>query len=122
MDGTQRSVVISTKIYWPNGLALDIPNKRIYFADSKLDFIDFCNYDGSNRHQVIANNHYLLHPHSLAVFEDTIYWTDRQLNRVMQARKYLGTNESVVSHLVSQPLSIQVYHNFLQANHVLMMH
>ena len=108
MDGTHRSVIISTKIYWPNGLALDIPNKRVYFADSKLDFIDFCNYDGTGRQQVIANNHYLLHPHSLAVFEDVVFWTDRQLNRVMQARKLLGTNESVVSHLVSQPLSIQV--------------
>ena len=86
MDGTHRSTIISTKIYWPNGLTLDIPSKRVYFADSKLDFIDFCNYDGTGRQQVIANNHYLLHPHSLAVFEDQVYWTDRQLNRVMRAR------------------------------------
>ena len=84
MDGSNRQVIISTKIYWPNGLALDIPTKRVYFADSKLDFIDFCNYDGSGRQQVIANNHYLLHPHSLSVFEDQIYWTDRQLNRVLK--------------------------------------
>lgn len=84
MDGSNRQVIISTKIYWPNGLALDIPTKRVYFADSKLDFIDFCNYDGTGRQQVIANNHYLLHPHSLSVFEDQIYWTDRQLNRVLK--------------------------------------
>lgn len=53
MDGSHRSTIISTKIYWPNGLTLDLPTKRVYFADSKLDFIDFCNYDGSGRHQVI---------------------------------------------------------------------
>ena len=52
MDGANREVIISTKIYWPNGLALDIPTKRLYFADSKLDFIDFCNYDGTGRQQV----------------------------------------------------------------------
>ena len=63
MDGTHRSTIIDTKIYWPNGLTLDIPNKKVYFADSKLDFIDFCNYDGTGRQQVIANNHHLLHPH-----------------------------------------------------------
>ncbi len=114
MDGSERKTIISTKIYWPNGLALDIPNKRVYFADSKLDFIDFCSYDGSGRQQVIASNHYLLHPHSLAVFEDQVYWTDRQLNRVMQARKFRGKNESVVSHLVSQPLSVHVQHPALQ--------
>jgi len=82
MDGTNRSTVINTKIYWPNGLALDVATKRIFFADSKLDFIDSCFYNGSGRQQVLAGSHYLLHPHSLTLFEDKLYWTDRQLNRV----------------------------------------
>ncbi|XP_023703710.1 low-density lipoprotein receptor-related protein 2 [Cryptotermes secundus] len=114
MDGTNRSVIISTKIYWPNGLTLDIANKRVYFADSKLDFIDFCYYNGSGRQQVLAGSHYLLHPHSLTLFEDTMYWTDRQLNRVLSAHKFRGKNQTVVSHLISQPLSIHVHHPSLQ--------
>lgn len=114
MDGTNRSTIISTKIYWPNGLALDIANRRIYFADSKLDFIDTCLYDGSKRIQVLAGSHYLLHPHSLTLFEDTMYWTDRQLNRVLSAHKFKGSNQMVVSHLISQPLSIHVHHPVLQ--------
>lgn len=114
MDGRDRSAIITTKIYWPNGLALDVAAKRVYFADSKLDFIDLCNYDGSGRQQVLAASHYLLHPHSLSLFEDTLYWTDRQLNRVLSAHKFRGSNQSVVSHLVSQPLSIHVHHPALQ--------
>lgn len=114
MDGTDRSTIISTKIYWPNGLALDIANKRVYFADSKLDFIDTCLYDGTGRVQVLSSSHYLLHPHSLTLFEDTMYWTDRQLNRVVSAHKFRGTNQTVVSHLISQPLSIHVHHPVLQ--------
>lgn len=114
MDGTNRSTIISTKIYWPNGLTLDVANKRVYFADSKLDFIDFCFYNGTGRQQVVAGSHYLLHPHSLTVFEDTIYWTDRQLNRVLSAHKFKGKNQTVVSHLISQPLSIHVFHPSLQ--------
>ncbi|XP_074098383.1 low-density lipoprotein receptor-related protein megalin isoform X1 [Cotesia typhae] len=114
MDGKDRSTIISTKIYWPNGLALDIANKRIYFADSKLDFIDTCKYDGSQRIQVLAGSHYLLHPHSLTLFEDTMYWTDRQLNRVLSAHKFYGRNQTVVSHLISHPLSIHVHHPVLQ--------
>ena len=82
LDGSNRTTIITTKIYWPNGLTLDLPNKRVYFADSKLDYIDFCNYDGTGRRQVLASSHYLLHAHSLTLFEDTLYWTDRQLNRV----------------------------------------
>ena len=114
MDGSERKVIVNTKIYWPNGLTIDIPTKRIYFADSKLDYIDFCNYDGTGRQQVLAHNHYLLHPHSLTIFEDTLYWTDRQLNRVLSCHKFRGSNQTVVSHLVSQPLGIHINHPLLQ--------
>lgn len=114
MDGTMRETIINTKIYWPNGLTLDTTTQRIYFADSKLDFIDFCYYNGTGRQQVLASSHYLLHPHSLSLFEDTLYWTDRQLNRVLSAHKFTGVNQTVVSHLISQPLSIHVHHPSLQ--------
>lgn len=114
MDGTNRSTIINTKIYWPNGLTLDTTTQRVYFADSKLDFIDFCYYNGTGRQQVLAGSHYLLHPHSLTLFEDTLYWTDRQLNRVLSAHKFKGNNQTVVSHLISQPLSIHVHHPSLQ--------
>lgn len=117
LDGSKRQTIINTKIYWPNGITLDTPNKRVYFADSKLDYIDFCDYDGKNRHQVLANSHYLLHPHSLTIFEDTIYWTDRQLNRVTSTRKFRGGNQTVVSHLVSHPLGIHANHPVLQPMH-----
>lgn len=45
---------------------------------------------------------------------DTVYWTDRQLNRVLSVHKFSGRNQSVVSHLVSQPLSIHISHPVLQ--------
>lgn len=114
MDGTNRTSILTSKIFWPNGLTLDLPTKRVYFADSKVDYIDYCNYDGTGRRQVLAGSHYLLHPHSLAVFEDTVYWTDRQLNRVLAANKFTGLNQTVFSHLVSQPLSVLLHHPALQ--------
>lgn len=52
LDGKERTIIIKSKIFWPNGLTIDIPTRRIYFADSKLDYIDFCNYDGTGRQQV----------------------------------------------------------------------
>lgn len=56
MDGSERKVLVDTKIYWPNTLALDLSTKRVYFADSKLDFIDFVNYDGTNRQHVLSSD------------------------------------------------------------------
>ena len=57
MDGIGRKVIISENLYWPNGLTLDYPNRRLYFTDARLDFIEFCNYDGSGRTKVFANDH-----------------------------------------------------------------
>lgn len=114
LDGENRIVIVSTKIFWPNGITLDLPSKRVYFADSKLDYIDYVDYNGKNRRQILAGSHYLLHPHSLSLFEDTIYWTDRQLNRVLSCHKFAGSNQTVVNHLISQPLSVSVHHPSLQ--------
>lgn len=57
LDGSERTAIITTKIGWPNGLSIDYPTKRIYFTDARLDYIEFSNYDGTDRHQVIANDH-----------------------------------------------------------------
>lgn len=56
MDGSLRAVIIQEKVFWPNGLAIDYPNRLLYFVDGYLDYIDYCEYDGSNRRQVIASD------------------------------------------------------------------
>ena len=56
MDGKLRAVIINNKLYWPNGLTIDYPNKLLYFADAYLDFIDYCDYNGNNRKQVLASD------------------------------------------------------------------
>lgn len=56
MDGSMRRVLISTKLYWPNGLALDYTTRRVYFADAYLKYIDYCDYEGNGRQQVMASN------------------------------------------------------------------
>lgn len=50
MDGSRRSVIVDTKITWPNGLTLDYVTERIYWADAREDYIEFASLDGSNRH------------------------------------------------------------------------
>lgn len=56
MDGKLRTVIVSHKLYWPNGLTIDYPNNLLYFADAYLDFIDYCDYNGNNRKQVLASD------------------------------------------------------------------
>lgn len=49
MDGTRRSVIIDSEIYWPNGLTLDYGQQKLYWADAKFNFIHRSNLDGSGR-------------------------------------------------------------------------
>ncbi len=56
MDGYNRTTIVDDKVYWPNGLTLDLPTKRLYFIDSHMDYIEFCYYNGTERHQVMAND------------------------------------------------------------------
>ena len=55
-DGSNRTTILSDKLYWPNGLAIDIYTQRLYVMDAKLDFIDSCDYDGSNRIRLLENH------------------------------------------------------------------
>ncbi len=55
MDGTDRQVIVSDKLFVPRGLSLDLPNERVYFGDDRMDFIEFCDYDGNGRQQVIVS-------------------------------------------------------------------
>uniref|UniRef100_A0A183BS53 EGF-like domain-containing protein n=1 Tax=Globodera pallida TaxID=36090 RepID=A0A183BS53_GLOPA len=115
MDGTDRTVLVSTKIYWPNSIALDFTTNRVYFADSKLDYIDFVDYDGKSRTQVIASSKFVQHPHAMSIFEDYIYYSDRRLQRLQLYPKYPnGTNQDYPSHTFSKALGVVTVHPVLQ--------
>uniref|UniRef100_A0A8D1CWI3 Low-density lipoprotein receptor-related protein 2 n=1 Tax=Sus scrofa TaxID=9823 RepID=A0A8D1CWI3_PIG len=109
MDGEMRTVIVQQKIFWPNGLAIDYPTRLLYFADGNLDHIHFCKYDGSNRKQVISSGEGSGHLFAITIFEDSIYWTDRNSQDVRKANKWHGGNESVVLS-ASQPLGIVAVH------------
>jgi len=40
LDGTERHVMANTSLGWPNGLALDYHQRKIYWGDAKTDKIE----------------------------------------------------------------------------------
>ncbi|XP_071103874.1 low-density lipoprotein receptor-related protein 2-like [Haliotis cracherodii] len=114
LDGSNREVIVSTNVYWPNALTLDYPNQQIYFADARMDFIDVCNYDGSERRKVFSNDHFLRHPHAITILEDWIYWTDRAASRVSRCNKFDCSNRTVEAASLNRPLGIVSYHQSRQ--------
>lgn len=54
-DLKTREKLISTDIVWPNGLTLDLIQKKMYWIDAKLDSIEVADFHGGNR-QIIKKN------------------------------------------------------------------
>lgn len=52
-DGTARRNLISQNIYWPVGLTIDYPAKRLYWIDSKLRLVESCNLNGTDRRLIL---------------------------------------------------------------------
>ncbi|KAK7507961.1 hypothetical protein BaRGS_00000926, partial [Batillaria attramentaria] len=109
LDGSGRTVLVTKDLFWPNALTIDYPTKRLYFADARMDFIEFCMYDGSGRVKVFGNDHFLRHPHSLTIYEDWLYWSDRAASRVSRCKKFNCTDRSVVASSIARPLGIAAY-------------
>lgn len=49
MDGTNARPFLRDDIHWPNGLALDNPNSRIYWTDAKKMTLESILLDGTER-------------------------------------------------------------------------
>ena len=108
MDGSQdtRSVIVDYNIYWPNGLAVDYEESRLYWADAKLSYIHSCDYLGGNREVVTEEN--LIHPFSLTFYNDTLYWTDWSTNSIQSYNQVTGAG-NIILEKVQSPMEVRAF-------------
>ncbi|XP_064480867.1 low-density lipoprotein receptor-related protein 6-like isoform X2 [Ornithodoros turicata] len=108
MDGNNdtRKIIVKEDIFWPNGLAVDYDERRIYWADAKLRFISSIKYDGSDRKVVIQGS--LPHPFALTVSGDYLYWTDWQVKAIQSCPKKHGHKRVILSGDLD-PMDIHAY-------------
>ncbi|TRY76952.1 hypothetical protein TCAL_09210 [Tigriopus californicus] len=76
MDGSDQKMLFSRPlVQWPNGLAIDYIANRIYWVDANKDFIASCDLDGRSFKKVLSGPT-LVHPFSISVFKDLMFWND----------------------------------------------
>ncbi|ETN83365.1 Low-density lipoprotein receptor domain class A, partial [Necator americanus] len=115
MDGQHRTVIVKgERVKWPNGLALDYIDKRVYWADAKVKSIFSCDYWGRDIKIILHSHQYLRHPFSIAVFEDRIYYTDWEHDGVITINKFTGGEMRTVMQKVSTPMTVRIYHRLAQ--------
>ena len=121
LDGSDRVELVTEDISWPNGVAVDQVLNQVYWSDAKLDRLEAINLDGSGRRIVLDGMH-LLHPFSLAIFEDTLYWSDWEGGLedgsgsvLTSCNKFTGKNKKTI---LKEPgldiMGITIYHPLLK--------
>lgn len=108
MDGREgsRKVLISSNIFWPNGLTLDYDDNRMFWTDARLCYIHSADLDGSNRRTLVESS--LPHPFAITVFGDAIYWTDWHLKAIFTCDKSSGQNKRMLVNQLNLPMDIHV--------------
>lgn len=74
-DHSTREVIVSEKIFWPNGLTIDYEAQLIYWVDGKLRFIESMDYYGKNRKTILKGSR-LDYPYAITTYQKKLYWTD----------------------------------------------
>ncbi|XP_041942944.1 nidogen-2 isoform X2 [Alosa sapidissima] len=74
--GSEPEVLINTGLTSPEGLALDVVRRRMFWVDSTMDKIETSNLDGTGRRVLIDKD--LVNPRAIIVDSSsgTVYWTD----------------------------------------------
>lgn len=49
MDGKNPEAFITDRMHWPNSVALDYSNKRLYWVDAKIHTLESTHLDGTDR-------------------------------------------------------------------------
>lgn len=93
------------------GLALDWPNERLYWVDAKIETIESSKLDGSDRRLVV--NKVSKHPFGIAVFQDTLFWSDWDSKSIQSCDKFTGKNRSTIIR-DSVIYDVHVYHPAIQ--------
>lgn len=105
-NGYKVESIITTNIKVPNGIAIDQKNRKLYWCDARLDKIETCEMDGSNR--VVLVHAMPQHPFALAVWKNYIFWTDWLARGVFKADKYTGQQAMQIKKVAQRPMGIAV--------------
>lgn len=108
MDGSNRHVLVSNQIQYPNGLAVDLAYNRLYFVDSGTKTLEYVSFDGSGRRTVIDEG--LEHPFGIDIYDRKVYWTDWKTQSVEVADKLSGKNRRTLLTNTTDLMDIRVFH------------
>uniref|UniRef100_A0A8C4INS7 Low density lipoprotein receptor-related protein 2a n=1 Tax=Dicentrarchus labrax TaxID=13489 RepID=A0A8C4INS7_DICLA len=135
MDGSNMQVVLNVSVDYPENLAVDWVNNKLYVVEASVNRIDMVDFDGSNRVTLITENlgnprgvavdptvgktvvhggAVIPHPFGISLFEHNVYFTDWTKMAVMKANKFTDGSPQVVYGTSQTPHGVAVIHQLKQ--------
>lgn len=108
MDGSDRTVLVSSGLVWVNSLALDFQNRLLYWCDAKLDKIERVDLQGNNRLVVLDLSPSNLHPFGLALADHVLYWSDWNYQSVHTYNMTSNVSDVLV-HGMGRPMELHIH-------------
>ena len=111
MDGQNRSIVVNSGIYYPNGLALDLTRNWLYWIDWNYEKLEVYEFPTNTRREIISSYEqaFLYFPFGLALHQNYLFWTERHFNGIYRADRETGANVVKVLSTQSSPYLIHAY-------------
>ena len=116
LDGDDVEILVETNLRWPNGLAFDMPSNRLFWGEAYYDLLESIRLDGTGRVSVKPNTNLMaLHPFSVAVFENTIFWSDQSMREIQSCDKFTGEDhKAVVKAANLKVMGVHIIHELLE--------
>nr|AVH84929.1 vitellogenin receptor [Harmonia axyridis] len=115
MDGSSDRSFVSDNIHWPNGLAIDYPNQRLYWTDAKAMTLESINLDGTDRRIVLEA--VVKFPYAIAVFENRLYWSDWHTHSIQSCDKFTGKDHhTIIKEKKENIYGLSIYHSSQMPN------
>ncbi|XP_026332795.1 prolow-density lipoprotein receptor-related protein 1 [Hyposmocoma kahamanoa] len=112
MDGSNSSVLTDKLQKYPTSLSLDAPNDRLYFIDGAVKVI---RAEGGKIFTMFE--HPLHRPHAVALFENSVYFSDWTTNSILGLRKMSGLEHRDDIYKVNATVfNLFVYHPILMTS------
>ncbi|XP_033636923.1 low-density lipoprotein receptor-related protein 1-like [Asterias rubens] len=106
LDGSNMTEIVSTDLQRPTSLTYDASLESIYWVDAGSQTIETSKSDGSERRVLMTEMS--RRPSGIAVYQDTVYWTDISKTSLFSANKFTGSRIDVVIKNLLRPMGLAV--------------
>ncbi|KAI5624942.1 pro-epidermal growth factor isoform X2, partial [Silurus asotus] len=120
LDGSDRTVLIGSGLVSPCGISVDHSTHTLYWSDITTGHIESAGLDGSHRHTLTHQQ--VGRPFDVAVFEDTLWFTNWKDNHIYRLDKRTGSDVERLDVDSVKPASLVIVHHLIKPGADLCLH